>query len=131
MGEDGGARRPSIATIFNPRRGRGSVPSRPSVVVTDEDSPGPPLQLSNGSGVRVGSAGLSGGGTPPVGSPSINLGSPLPPLELEAGKYSTLPFLPHTHLNTSTPATWTPTTARTQLLPVNLIPYNTGVCQQT
>ncbi|XP_071552837.1 solute carrier family 35 member F3 [Panulirus ornatus] len=83
MGEDGGARRPSIATIFNPRRGRSSVPSRPSVVVTDEDSPGPPLQLSNGSGVRVGSAGLSGSGTPPVASPSINVGSPVPPLEVE------------------------------------------------
>ncbi|XP_042222609.1 putative thiamine transporter SLC35F3 isoform X2 [Homarus americanus] len=83
MAEDGGARRPSIATIFNPRRGRGSAPSRPSVVVTDEDSPGPPLQLSNGSGLRVGSAGLSGSSTTPVGSPSINLGSPGPPADVE------------------------------------------------
>ncbi|XP_069172189.1 solute carrier family 35 member F3 [Procambarus clarkii] len=91
MTEDGGSRRPSIATIFNPRRGRGSAPSRPSVVVTDEDSPGPPLQLSNGSGVRVGSAGLSGSSTTPVASPSINLGSPVPPPDPEAGSVTDSP----------------------------------------
>ncbi|XP_042887510.1 putative thiamine transporter SLC35F3 [Penaeus japonicus] len=89
MGEDLGARRPSIATIFNPRRGRGSAPSRPSVVVTDEDSPGPPLQLSNGAGVRVSSAGVSAGSAPtPVRSPSINLASPAPPADPETGSAS-------------------------------------------
>ncbi|XP_068202112.1 solute carrier family 35 member F3 isoform X1 [Palaemon carinicauda] len=83
MSEDG-SRRPSIATIFNPR-GRSSAPPRPSVVVTDEDSPGPPLQLSNGAGMRVGSAGLGGGSATPVGSPSINLASPVPPPDPESG----------------------------------------------
>lgn len=87
MGEDLGARRPSIATIFNPRRGRGSAPARPSVVVTDEDTPGPPLQLSNGAGVRVSSAGVSAGSAPtPVRSPSINLASPAPPADPETGE---------------------------------------------
>ncbi|XP_069987232.1 solute carrier family 35 member F3 isoform X2 [Penaeus vannamei] len=89
MGEDLGARRPSIATIFNPRRGRGSAPARPSVVVTDEDTPGPPLQLSNGAGVRVSSAGVSAGSAPtPVRSPSINLASPAPPADPETGSAS-------------------------------------------
>nr|XP_053644585.1 putative thiamine transporter SLC35F3 [Cherax quadricarinatus] len=87
MSEDVGARRPSIATIFNPRRGRGSAPSRPSVVVTDEDTPYPPLQLSNGA--RVGSAG--GSNTTPVNSPSMTLGSPVPPPDTEVGSVGDSP----------------------------------------
>lgn len=86
MSEDAGARRPSIATIFNPRRGRGSTPSRPSVVVTDEDSPGPPLQLSNGSGMRVGTAGISGRCGTPGGSLSITQGSPVPHPDADSGE---------------------------------------------
>ncbi|XP_050726797.1 putative thiamine transporter SLC35F3 isoform X1 [Eriocheir sinensis] len=91
MSEDAGARRPSIATIFNPRRGRGSTPSRPSVVVTDEDSPGPPLQLSNGSGMRVGSAGISGRCGTPGGSLSINQGSPVPHPDGDSGSATESP----------------------------------------
>ncbi|CAL4064338.1 unnamed protein product [Meganyctiphanes norvegica] len=81
----GGQRRPSIATIFNPRRSRGAP--RPSVVVTDEDTPGPPLHLSNGAGglttraaghaLPQGSAGVSGNSTTPLRSPSINMASPI------------------------------------------------------
>lgn len=62
MTEDSSAnnRRPSIATIFNPRRVKSGIPPiqnkskhvhpRPSVVVTDEDTPNHPLTLTNGAG---------------------------------------------------------------------------------
>ncbi|KAF2363872.1 hypothetical protein FHG87_005371 [Trinorchestia longiramus] len=74
MTEDGGlvaTRRPSIATIFNPRRMKGSAGTtgaqrttksphpRPSVVITDEDASPQALTLTNGGGDV-----LDGEGTP-------------------------------------------------------------------
>ena len=61
MTEESNIRRPSIATIFNPRRSKASnmatqlkvgktLHPRPSVVVTDEDTPTQPVALTNGVG---------------------------------------------------------------------------------
>lgn len=91
MTEDSAAnnRRPSIATIFNPRRLKGGNPNpqlkpkhlhpRPSVVVTDEDTPTQALTLTNGVGevadgsedglgVNVEEGGVSRAGVGGIGS---------------------------------------------------------------
>ena len=79
---DDGPRRPSIATIFNPKKTRSVPPAvpRPSVVVTDEDTPGPPLQLTNGGGSKRTPMVLPGSGhrgsASSMGNPSVHVTSP-------------------------------------------------------
>ena len=105
MGEEAKeTRRPSIATIFNPKKTKAVPPTRPSVVVTDEDSPGPPLQLTNGGGgggkrgpncLSIGShraasfSGVSSSG------PSLHVTSSLPNTDAEPGECFQKYFLYH------------------------------------
>ncbi|XP_076044007.1 solute carrier family 35 member F4 isoform X2 [Oratosquilla oratoria] len=87
-GGTGGHRRPSIATIFNPRKTRSGVgdatsQQRPSVVITDEDSSPKGrhhhlMHLTNGGTTPTVRATSPSVNATPSGSPSIHMSSPLP-----------------------------------------------------